>query len=212
MTIRVAICDDHPFFRTGLSGVLRAEEDLDVLIEAGSIDELSCGLENVDVDVILLDVELPDQSGLDALPELAAARNVVMLSAFDDPRRVRRAMQAGALGFLRKDAAPREVIKGIRDAFAGKTVLSAELAISLAEAMRADPDEREFRRRIEAFTPRQREVLELIAEGNSNREIADKLFLSEGTVKNHVTNLLQALSLPDRTRLAILANRYGIGG
>ncbi|MCB0218958.1 MAG: response regulator transcription factor [Chrysiogenetes bacterium] len=210
MTIRIAICDDHPFFRAGLSGVLRAEEDLDVLIEAGSIDELTCGLANVDVDLVLLDVELPDQSGLDALPELSRARRVLMLSAFDDPRRVRQAMQSGALGFLRKDSAPREVIRGIRDAAAGKTVLSAEMAISLAEALRADPDEREFRRRVAAFTPRQREVLELIAEGHSNREIADKLFLSEGTVKNHVTNLLQSLALPDRTRLAILANRYGL--
>jgi len=208
--LRIAICDDHPVFRSGLKGLLSAEEDIDVAVEAGSIAELEPILASNPVDLLILDVELPDRSGIDALPELTGRQPVLMLSAFDDPRRVKRALDAGASGFMRKDAAPKELLRSIRDAAGGKTVMSADLAIRLAEAMRTDPDSREFRRIVTSFTPRQRDVLALIAEGRSNKEIADKLFLSEGTVKNHVTHILQALQVPDRTRLAVIANRYGI--
>ncbi len=208
--LRIAICDDHPVFRSGLKGLLSAEEDIDVAVEAGSIAELEPLLASNPVDLLVLDVELPDRSGIEALPELIGRQPVLMLSAFDDPRRVKRALDAGASGFMRKDAAPKELLRSIRDAAGGKTVMSADLAIRLAEAMRTDPDSREFRRIVTSFTPRQRDVLALIAEGRSNKEIADKLFLSEGTVKNHVTHILQALQVPDRTRLAVIANRYGI--
>ncbi len=208
--IRIAICDDHPVFRAGLIGLLNSEADLKVAVEAGSVDELEKQLAGSPVDLILLDVELPERGGLEALPDLVEKHRVLVLSAFDDPRRVKRAVEAGAAGFVRKDAPTRELLRSIRDAAAGKTVISADLAIRLAEAMRTDPDSREFRKTVASFTPRQREVLELVAEGKSNREIADKLYLSEGTVKNHVTHILQALQVPDRTRLAIIANRYGI--
>ncbi len=208
--LRIAICDDHPLFRAGLIGLLNGEPDMDVLVEAGTVAELETRLATCTVDLILLDVELPERGGLEALPDLTVRHRVLVLSAFDDPRRVKRAVEAGAAGFVRKDAAPKELLRSIRDAAAGKTVMSADLAIRLAEAMRTDPDSREFRRIVASFTPRQRAVLELVTEGKSNREIADTLFLSEGTVKNHVTHILQALQVPDRTRLAVIANRYGI--
>lgn len=209
--IRVAICDDHPVFRSGLAAVLAAEPDIDVCLEAGTVAELRERLQSASVDLLLLDVELPGESGIEALPTLLDGRRVLMLSAHDDPRRVKAAVEAGACGFVRKDAAPRELLKAVRDAAAGKTVMSADLAIRLADALRSDPDSREFRRIVGTFTPRQREVMALVGEGQSNREIAERLFLSEGTVKNHVTHILQALQLPDRTRLAVLVTRYGAG-
>lgn len=210
--IRIAICDDHPVVRTGLTSVLATEPDIEVTIEAGSVQELLQRLETVPVDLVLLDVELPEESGIEALPKLVHGQRVLVLSAYDDARRIRRAMEGGATGYLRKDSPSRELIRAVHDAAAGKTVMSAELAIRLAEALRNEPDERNLRRIVDGFTPRQRDVLREIVLGRSNREIAEKLFLSEGTVKNHVTAILQAVGVPDRTRLVVLLHRYSLDG
>jgi DNA-binding NarL/FixJ family response regulator len=207
--IRVAICDDHPVFRSGIVGLLRDEGDLAIAFEAGSAAELRAMLAANEVNVLLLDFELPDEHGLEVLPSIAESCRVLILSAFDEPRHVRRALEGGAVGFVRKDAPPRAILKAIRDAAQGQTVLAADLAVRLAGAMRSSPDERDFRKRVQTLTTRQREVLALLAEGRSNREIGKALFVSEGTVKNHVTQILHLLDMPDRTRLAVLLARYG---
>jgi DNA-binding NarL/FixJ family response regulator len=113
------------------------------------------------------------------------------------------------VGFVRKDAPARAILKSIRDAASGETVLAADLALRLAGAMRTGPDERDFRKKVQALTARQREVLALLGEGRSNREIGKALFVSEGTVKNHVTQILHLLGVSDRTRLAVLLARVG---
>jgi len=207
--IRIAICDDHPVFRSGLVGLLRDEPNLDVVCEAGTAADLRARIADVAVDVILLDLDLPDEHGLDALPSLVKAHKVLVLSAFDEPRLVRGAFERGAVGFVRKDAPTSDLLKAIRDAAAGQTVLTADLAVRLADAMRAGSEERQFRTRLESLTARQREVVALLAEGRSNREIGKALFVSEGTVKNHVTQILQLLDVRDRTRLAVLVARHG---
>jgi len=207
--IRVAICDDHPLFRAGVVGLLRDEADIEVALEVGLARDLLARIDGANVDVLLLDLELPDEHGLEVVPRVAQRCHVLMLSAFDDPRMVRRALENGAVGFVRKDAPPRTLLKAIRDAAGGQTVLAADLAVRLAGAMRQSPDERELRRRAQALTGRQREVLALLVEGRSNREIAQALFVSEGTVKNHVTQILHALDVRDRTRLAVLITRHG---
>jgi DNA-binding NarL/FixJ family response regulator len=207
--IRVAICDDHPLFRAGVVGLLRDEVDIEVSFEAGLAKDLLARIQMVTIDVLLLDLELPDEHGLEVVPKVAGRCRVLMLSAFDDPRMVRRALEGGAVGFVRKDAPPRTLLKAIRDAATGLTVLAADLAVRLAGAMRQSPEERELRRRAQALTGRQREVLALLVEGRSNREIAQALFVSEGTVKNHVTQILHALEVRDRTRLAVLITRHG---
>ncbi|MGO8993422.1 MAG: response regulator [Polyangiaceae bacterium] len=209
--IRVAICDDHPVFRSGIVGLLRDEGDLEITFEAGSVGELRGMLATNEIDVLLLDLELPDEHGLDVIPTIADRFRVLVLSAFDEPRQVRRALEGGAVGFVRKDAPPRVILKAIRDASAGNTVLAADLAVRLAGAMRSSSDERDFRKRVQSLTARQRDVLALLAEGRSNREIGKALFVSEGTVKNHVTQILHLLEMPDRTRLAVLLARYGGG-
>jgi DNA-binding NarL/FixJ family response regulator len=210
--IRVSICDDHPVFRAGMVGLLRDEADLEIAFEAGSVAELRKRLAETPTDVLLLDLQLPDEHGLDVLPTIADRSRVLVLSAFDDPRQVRRALENGAVGFVRKDTPPRAILKAIRDAAGGQTVLAADLAVRLAGAMRSSPDERDFRRRVHALTARQREVLALLAEGRSNKEIGKALFVSEGTVKNHVTQILHLLDVSDRTRLAVLLARHGVVG
>ena len=207
---QIALCDDHPVFRGGLVGLLHQETDLRVVIEAGSTAELFAQLATTPADLVVLDVQLPSECGLAAIEKLVGPRRVLVLSAFDDPSLVKQALKAGAQGFVRKDASPRVLIKAIADAAAGRTVLAADLALKLAESLRAEPDRLDFERRVRALTTRQREVLSLLSDGRSNREVAGALFVSEGTIKNHVTQILQALGVRDRTRLAVLLARYGI--
>lgn len=207
MAARVVICDDHPVFRGGLAAALESEPDLEVVGQAGSLDELRSLLPGVGAELVLLDVDLPDGSGADAVAEVATRVPVVMLSAHDQPELVRRCMQSGALGYIRKDADPLELLRLVRRAVEGKTALSGEMALRVAESLRRDPDAVAFDDAMARLSPRQREVVAMIAEGRTNREIADALFLSEGTVKNHVTRILEVMGVSDRTKLAVLLVR-----
>jgi DNA-binding NarL/FixJ family response regulator len=206
--IDLALCDDHPLFRIGLAALLRGESGLRVVVEAGSAAELLASVAKTRVDLVILDLKPPDVCGVDVIEKLD--QRVLVLSAYDDPRLVEGALQAGAQGFLRKDAPPQVIVQAVRDAAVGRTVLAADLALRLAESRRAEPDRLELERRVRALTLRQREVLSLLSEGRSNREVAGALFVSEGTIKNHVTQILQALGVRDRTRLAVLVARAGI--
>ena len=208
MVTRIVVCDDHPVFRAGLVAALAAEPDVDVVGEAGSLDELRRFLARGRADVVLLDVELPDGSAVDAVAEVAGQATVVMLSAHDHPDLVRRSLRDGALGYVRKDAEPAEVLRLVRRAAAGRTALSTDMALRLAESLRDQRDGASIEHALTSLSPRQREVVALIAEGRTNREIADHLYLSEGTVKNHVTRVLEVLGAPDRTKLAVLLVRH----
>jgi len=206
--VRIAVCDDHPVFRAGVIGVLGSQSDLKVVVEPGSTGELRDRLRDTPVDLILLDAELPTETGIEALPGLVSHSRVLVFSAFDDPERVKEAMQLGASGYVRKDATPGELFRCIREAAAGRTVLDVELAARVAKSLRKAPDQASFERRLKALSPRQRQVLQLLREGRSAREIADRLFVSEGTAKNHVTRILQLLEVPDRARLVHLLAQY----
>lgn len=206
----IVVCDDHPMFRRGIVAALAEEPGLVLTGEAGTLADLRALLHDHVTDLILLDVELPDGSAVAAVAELAGHARVVMISAHDDPVLVRQALQAGATGYIRKDAEPPEVLRLIRRALEGKTALSGDMALRVAESLRRDrdPDRPSLARRLELLSPRQREVVALIAEGNTNREIAGRLHISEGTVKNYVTRILEALAVADRTKLAILLVRH----
>lgn len=211
MATRVLICDDHPLFRGGLAAALRAEDDFEIAAEVGSLAELGDALESGDagaVDLVLLDIDLPDGRGVDVVAELVGRVAVIMLSAHDEPALVRRAMQDGARGFIRKDSDPRELLRLVRRGAEGKTALSGDMALRVADSLRRDPDEQLFEENLATLTVRQREVLALIAEGKTNREIADVLCISEGTVKNYVTRILEVVGVTDRTKLAVLLVRH----
>lgn len=209
MGTSIIICDDHPVFRSGLATALAEERGLELAGQAGSLAELRQLLGNVDEAVlVLLDVELPDGSAVDAVGELSRRARVVMISAHDEPGLVRAALQAGASGYIRKDAEPTEVLRLVRRAAEGKTALSGDMALRVAESLRQVPAPGSFGEILAALSPRQREVVTLVAEGRSNREIAKQLSLSEGTVKNHVSTVLDLVGVADRTKLAVLYVRH----
>jgi DNA-binding NarL/FixJ family response regulator len=210
MATRVLICDDHPVFRQGLSAALSAEDDFVTVGQAGSIAELRNALARVETDLVLLDIDLPDGTGLDVVAEIAGRSPVVILSAHDSPAFVRRALQDGAIGFIRKDAEPVDLLRLLRRAADGRTAMTGELATRVAASLRPDRPGRPVEAAVASLTPRQREVVALIAEGRSNREIAEALYLSEGTVKNYVTRILDAVGVTDRTKLAVLVVRQSM--
>lgn len=208
--MRIAICDDHPVFRAGIAGIFAQEQDVGAIYQAGDVDELEALLVEKDVDLILLDIEMPGETGLEALPRLVPSKPVLMLSAFDDARRIKLAMESGARGYVRKDASPSELVQAARDALSGDMVLDPSLAIKLAQSLRREPDEMEFVKRVGSLSQRHREVLALIAKGESNKGIGRILGISEGTAKNHVVRILQLLQMPDRTKLALALVRYNV--
>ena len=210
MGITIAICDDHPVFRAGIAGIFSQDEDIEKTYEAGDIGELEGLITDQAIDLVLLDVELPGETGLEALPRIAQQLPVLMLSAYDDARRIKQAMEAGAKGYVRKDANPEELVQAAKDALRGETVLDPSLAIKLAQSLRREPDEMEFVKRVSVLSPRHREVLALIAKGESNKGIGRILGISEGTAKNHVVRILQLLNMPDRTKLALALVRYNV--
>jgi DNA-binding NarL/FixJ family response regulator len=208
--VRVGICDDHPVFRAGVAALIEDEPALSLAFQVGSAAELLAYLASHRdaADVLLLDFDLPDRHGLEILPEVCGHCRVLVLSAFDDPSNIRTALERGAVGFVRKDSPPTALLKALRDACSGRTVLQADVAVKLAGTLRTRSADEDFPDRLAQLTTRQREVLDLLAEGHSNREIAAALFVTEGTVKNHVTQILQIVGAPDRTRLAVLVARH----
>jgi RNA polymerase sigma factor (sigma-70 family) len=208
MAIRIIVCDDHPVFRAGLVTALAQERDIDVVGQAASLSELRRRLARAGADLVLLDVEQADGPAAAAVSDVAEEAAVVVISADDDAELVRRSLRDGALGYIRKDAEPAEVLRLVRRAAEGKTALSADMALRLAESLRLQRDRATVEQALASLTPRQREVVALIAEGRTNREIAERLYVSEGTVRNHVARVVEALGVPDRTELAGLLERH----
>lgn len=192
--------------------MLETVEDFEVVGEAERADDVVRSCAELHPDVVVLDVELPGGSGIGALERLRAeqpAARVLMLSAFGDATRVRRALRTGANGYLLKNAPPKEVIEAIRKVAAGGSALALAVAESMADGLRAEPQEEIMRRKLALLTERERAVLRLAAAGVSNAEIGRRLSISEGTVKNHVTHILRKLELEDRTQAAVVAVKHG---
>ncbi|MFT3923251.1 MAG: response regulator transcription factor [Myxococcales bacterium] len=210
----IGVCDDHPVFRAGLAALISDEPDLRLVFQVGTGAELVACLRDgtCPIDLLVLDFDLPDQHGLELVAEVSEHCKVLILSAFDDPDMIRIALERGAVGFVRKDSPPTVLLQGLRDAAGGHTVLNAEAAVRVASALNVRSPERDLGARLDQLTTRQRDVLTLLAEGRSNREIASTLFVTEGTVKNHVTQILQIVGVPDRTRLAVLLARQARSG
>jgi two-component system, NarL family, response regulator LiaR len=210
VTIRVVIADDHRVVRDGLCYLLGQEPGIEVAGEAGN------GRQTLDVvaatrpDVLLLDLYMPELDGhavLGALHDVPRGPAVVVLTSAVDDAQLVRAMQAGATSYLLKTAAAEQVIAAVRDAAAGTASLSPELLTRLTQAFRRPPPPDP----LEPLSPREREVLQLIARGHSNRQIARDLAIGEQTVKTHVRGILAKLGLQDRVQAAIFALRHQAG-
>jgi NarL family two-component system response regulator LiaR len=207
MTIRVVIADDHRIVRDGLCYLLGQEPDVEIVGEAGD------GKRTVDVvaatrpDVLLLDLYMPGADGhavLEALRDVPHRPAVVVLTSATEDEHLVRAVHAGATGYLLKTAPAEDVIAAVRDAAAGTASLSPELLTRLTGALRRPPPPDPLR----PLSPRERDVLRLIAQGHSNRQIARDLAIGEQTVKTHVRGILAKLGLQDRVQAAIFALRH----
>jgi len=200
--IRVLGVDDHPLMREGVAAIVNSQPDMTIVAQAAT------GSEAVEMyrlhlpDVTLMDLRLPDMSGIDALArireEFAGAR-VIILTTFEGDVEIQRALKAGARGYLLKSTPPGELVQTIRHVHGGKKGIPTHIAAHLVEHM-SDED----------LTAREVEVLRHVAEGQRNRDIADKLFISEETVKVHVKHIMEKLGASDRTQAVAIAIRRGI--
>ncbi|AMW09636.1 DNA-binding response regulator [Streptomyces qaidamensis] len=209
--IKVLLVDDHQVVRRGLRTFLEVQDDIEVVGEAADGSEGVDRAEELKPDVILMDVKMPGMDGVDALRrlrELANTARVLIVTSFTEQRTVVPALRAGAAGYVYKDVDPDALAGAIRSVHAGHILLQPEVA----GALLAQEESNAGTGRAGSLTEREREVLGLIADGRSNREIARALVLSEKTVKTHVSNILMKLDLADRTQAALWAVRHGVTG
>lgn len=217
--VKVMIVDDHPFFRQGLRQVLEREEDLGEIVEAADGLEALRLAEKVNPDIILMDINLPSMNGLQvtrevkgALPEIA----IILLTAYHDEEQLIHAMRAGASAYFPKEVTPKRLVWAVREVLGGRYVLGEkslsekELAAWLVEQIeRVAPLGIPEEARFTPLSPRELEILQHAARGESNKEIARALGISQQTVKNHLSSILRKLPARDRTEAAVYALRHG---
>jgi DNA-binding NarL/FixJ family response regulator len=200
--IRVLCVDDHPLLREGIAALVTSQPDMRFVGEAGSGREALLLFRRHAPDVTLMDLRLPDMSGIEALETIRAEfpeARVVMLTTFEGDVEIRRALESGARGYLLKSMPPRELIDGIRAVVAGRKVIPPEVGSQLAEHLGE-----------ESLTSREVDVLREVAAGNRNQDIARHLHISEETVKVHVKHIMEKLQASDRTAAVTIAIRRGI--
>lgn len=212
--IRVLIADDEALMRAGIRLILENAEDITVVAEAGDGREAAAACRTQDVDVALLDIQMPVRDGIAAagdITRLSPRTRVVMLTAFGEEAGVTRALRAGASGFLLKDTGPTDLIRAVRLAARGEPVLAPRITRRLLERhVRSGRDTEAALRRLEELTPAERDVLRLLGTGLSNAEIAEQLFLSAGTVKAHISRILTRTGCANRVQAAVLAHDAGL--
>jgi len=209
--IRVLVVDDHAVVREGLRAFLELQVGIEVVGEAADGEEALAAADRLRPDVVLLDLVMPRLEGvraLRALRERLPGARVIVLTSFLDDDKLLPALRAGAAGYLLKNAEPQELVRAVRVAHAGEALLDPVVAARLVESLAAGEQDEPLDR----LTPREREVLVLIGHGFPNKQIAQRLDVSEKTVKTHVGRLLAKLGVDDRTQAAVLAVRAGLVG
>jgi len=210
MTIRVLIADDQTLVRTGFRKILESEPDLEVVGEAKD------GIEAVEAsmvlrpEVVLMDIRMPRLDGIEATRRLSGKTRVLILTTFDLDEYVYQALRAGASGFLLKDAPADQLVTAIRVVAAGDSLLAPSITRRVIQEFARRPPARARPPEVEALSPRELDVLRLIARGLSNAEIADQLVVGDATVKTHVSRILQKLALRDRVQAVVLAYESGL--
>jgi DNA-binding NarL/FixJ family response regulator len=200
--IRILTVDDHPLMREGIAAMIRSQADMLLVAEAASGHEAIQRFREHQPDVTLMDLRLPDMSGIDTMIAIRSEfpeTRVLMLTTFEGDVEIQRALRAGARGYMLKSMPPGELLAGIREVHAGRKRIPPEVAAHLVEHMGE-----------EALTARELEVLQQVAGGNRNRDVAGRLFISEETVKVHIKHIMEKLGAKDRTEAVAIALRRGI--
>jgi len=216
VSIRVVVADDQELVRSGFTMILEAQEDIEVVAEAGNGAEAVAAVRRHAPDVLLLDIRMPGMDGLDAARQVCAQSSckVVMLTTFDLDEYVYEALYAGASGFLLKDVCRDDLVHAVRVVAAGDSLLAPSvtrrLVADIVRRRRAEATTETAPGRLDVLTAREGETLRLLARGLSNAEIAATLFVSEHTVKTHVSNVLSKLGLRDRVQAVICAYETGL--
>jgi len=211
--IKVLIADDHPLFRQGIKQILELEKDITVVAQAANGDDAVQLAREQKPDVILMDINMPGSNGLQAIKEIKDENinsKIIVLTIHEDREYLIKTIQMGAEGYVLKDAEPQVLIDAIRNVHMGQSYIQPNMTKELVmEFNRITLNNRE-RNGENRLTAREREVLKLIAEGMINKEIATKLYISEKTVKNHVSSIFRKLNVSDRTQAAIYAIKHNI--
>lgn len=216
MPIKLVIADDHALLRQGIKNVLELEADFQVVGEAGDGEEAIKRITELMPDIVLLDINMPKLNGLEVTRKLRDSQSrarVIILTIHDDESYVLEVVKAGAAGYLLKDIEPSMLIKAIRTVYEGESFIYPTLAKKLFGQIARGEDKKValgHKRGEERLTEREIEVLQLIAQGMSNQEMAQKLYLSEKTVKNHLTNIFRKINVTDRTQAVLYAIKHKI--
>ena len=211
--IRVLLADDHTLFRKGVRNLLELIQDIEVVGEAATGQEAVTQARELVPDVILMDIKMPDVSGIEATKMVLQENphiGVILVTMFDDPQSVFSGMRAGAKGYVLKEAEPEELRRAIEAAYRGEVILCPIMAKKVLEHFKGEPQRQQPKLPYEELTQRELEVLQRAADGLSNKEIAARLVISEKTVKNHIANIFSKLRVNDRTQAILYAIRKGL--
>jgi len=212
--ISLLIVDDHPVILSGLQQLFKKQPDFEVVGAVESVLQLETVLKAASPALVLMDVELPQGDGIAAtalVRKHSPQSRVVIFTGYNNPDLIFRALKAGAVGYLLKNARAKDILDTLRKVAAGEIVLNPELAGKFLREFQRDQEAEELRQVVKTLTPREEEVLRLVATGANNREISQKLFISELTVKMHLASIFRKLQVNDRTKAAVLALKAGLG-
>ncbi len=212
-SIRVLLVDDQRLMRDGLRTLLELEDDIEVVAEASNGQEAVKAYAALEPDVVLMDIQMPLMNGVEATAQLSQkwpAANIIILTTFDDDETVFEGLRAGAKGYLLKDVSGNELATAIRAVAIGNTLLGSSIAERVLAQFAASPAAKPAASLPDPLSERELEILRLIADGLSNSEIAARLFLAEGTVKNYVSTILQKTNSRDRTQAVLKAHSLGL--
>lgn len=216
MSIRVLICDDQSLFREALRNLLSSYAELDVIGEAANGEEALRLAVSDSPDVVLMDLRMPVMDGVEAtrrINQLGKGTKVIVLTTFDDDETVFDGLRAGAVGYLLKDVSSEKLVEAIQAAYSGQYFLLPSITAKVvSEFSKISKPSRKLKDEMvpDPLSPREIEILRIVAQGASNKEIADRLFISEGTVKNHLSSILSKLGVRDRMQAILKAREYGI--
>jgi DNA-binding NarL/FixJ family response regulator len=214
MSIRVLLADDQAMVRAGFRMILESEPDIEVVGEAADGEQAVDATRRLRPDVVLMDIQMPGEDGLRATRRITERpgqpSRVVILTTFERDDYVYEALQSGASGFLLKNAPPEQLVHAVRVVAAGDALLAPSITRRIIEQFARRPIKPELDEQLQSLTQREREVLAMLARGKSNAELAAELFVTEGTIKSHVSSLLAKLGLRDRVQAVVVAYESGL--